>query len=67
MKVTVNGADRQLADGTKVADVVDDFAGGRRTGVAISLNGEVVPKSRWPYVTIGEGDRLEVLSAIGGG
>jgi sulfur carrier protein len=67
VKVTINGADRELAEGTKIADVADDVAGGRRTGVAIAVNGEIVPKSRWPYVAVGEGDRLEVLSAIGGG
>ena len=67
MKVTINGTDRQVAAGTRVADVVTELAGARRTGIAISLNGEVVPKSRWPEVVVGEGDRLEVLSAIGGG
>jgi sulfur carrier protein len=67
VNVTVNGTDTEVATGTKVADVVAELAGARRTGIAISLNGEVVPKSRWDAVTVDEGDRLEVLSAIGGG
>jgi sulfur carrier protein len=67
VKVTINGSDREIEEGTKVADVVRELAGPRRTGIAISLNGEVVPKSRWEFVTVGDGDRLEVLSAIGGG
>jgi sulfur carrier protein len=67
VKVTINGSDREIEEGTKVADVVTELAGPRRTGIAISLNGEVVPKSRWAFVTVGDGDRLEVLSAIGGG
>jgi sulfur carrier protein len=67
VRVTVNGSDREVPAGTKVADVVAGLAGGRRTGVAIALNGEVVPKSRWPDVAVAEGDRVEVLSAIGGG
>ena len=67
MKVTINGTERQLATGTKVVDVVAELASGRRSGIAIALNGEVVPKSRWEEVAIDDGDRLEVLSAIGGG
>lgn len=67
MRVTVNGADRDVAKGTKVADIAAELAGARRTGVAVALNGEVVPKSRWPDVAVDEGDRLEILSAIGGG
>lgn len=67
MKVVVNGVERDVSPRTRVADVVADLAGERRTGIAISLNGEVVPKSEWSAVTVGDGDRLEVLSAIGGG
>jgi sulfur carrier protein len=65
--VTINGDDREVAAGTKVVDVVSELAGERRTGIAIALNGEVVPKSRWSEVVVDDGDRLEVLSAIGGG
>jgi len=67
VRVTVNGSDRDVATGTKVADIAAELAGSRRTGVAVALNGEVVPKSRWTELTVEEGDRLEVLSAIGGG
>ncbi|HEY7875846.1 MAG TPA: sulfur carrier protein ThiS [Actinomycetota bacterium] len=67
MKVTVNGDERELAPAARVADVVSDFAGRRRSGIAVALNGEIVPRSEWSEVTIEDGDRLEVLSAIGGG
>jgi sulfur carrier protein len=67
MKVTINGDERELSAGTNVEQVVTELAGARRTGIAISLNGEVVPKSRWSHVAVSDGDRLEVLSAIGGG
>jgi sulfur carrier protein len=67
MRVTVNGEPRNLAEGSNVADAVADVADGRRTGIAVSLNGEVVPRSAWETVAIGDDDRLEVLSAIGGG
>lgn len=68
MRVTVNGAPQDLPDGAKVVDVVARFGPERHeTGVAVALNGEVVPKARWREHEIAEGDQVEVLVAIGGG
>jgi sulfur carrier protein len=67
MRITINGEPRVVADGSSVADAVADLAAGRRAGIAVSLNGEVVPRSAWAAVAIGDDDKLEVLSAIGGG
>ena len=35
--------------------------------VAVAINAEVVPKSRFADVEIREGDRVEVIQAVGGG
>ena len=35
--------------------------------VAVAINAEVVPKSRFADVVIREGDRVEVIQAVGGG
>ena len=35
--------------------------------LAIELNGDIVPRSRWPEVRLGEGDRAEIVRAIVGG
>jgi sulfur carrier protein len=67
VNVTVNGEAQELADGAHVADVVAELAGDRKTGIAVALNGEIVPRSAWTAVALDEDDRLEVLSAIGGG
>ncbi len=68
MSVSVNGTVRSLLEGTTVADVVSDLLGAPDPpGVAVALNGEVVPRSRWPATNLREDDRVEVLNAIGGG
>ncbi|MGC9129221.1 MAG: sulfur carrier protein ThiS [Acidithiobacillus sp.] len=41
-----------------------DFAGQR---VAVELNREVVPRSLHPQTLLREGDRLEIIRAVGGG
>ena len=67
MNVIVNGEPRELPKDARVADVVSAVAGGRRDGIAVAMDGEIVPKSQWDEVLVGENARLEVLSAIGGG
>lgn len=67
MNVIVNGTPTDLADGTTVERAVLDSGAARERGTAAALNGEVVPRSSWAETELSDGDRLEVLVAIGGG
>jgi sulfur carrier protein len=67
MRVTVNGAERELAAPTaSVADLVRElgFEGKR---IAVERNGAIVPKSRHGETRLADGDRLEIVGAVGGG
>lgn len=66
MNITVNGEERALEDAVTIAQVVAGSGGGGR-GVAVAVNGEVVPRSRWAERALGDGDRVEILRAVGGG
>jgi sulfur carrier protein len=66
MKIVVNGADRVLPDGATVVDVVSAVVE-RDRGVAVALNGEVVPRGGWPDAALRDGDKVEVLTAAQGG
>ncbi|MEV4541813.1 sulfur carrier protein ThiS [Micromonospora echinaurantiaca] len=66
MELTVNGAGRTVPGGATVADLVHEVTPQRR-GVAVAVNGEVVPRSGWPATVLRDGDRVEVLSAAQGG
>ncbi|MEV4658234.1 sulfur carrier protein ThiS [Micromonospora sp. NPDC049301] len=66
MKLTVNGVGRTVAGGASVADLVRDVTGQQR-GVAVAVNGEVVPRTGWPATVLQDGDRVEVLTAAQGG
>jgi thiamine biosynthesis protein ThiS len=39
----------------------------RRGRVAVEINREVVPKSRWEGVTLRSGDQVEIVNFVGGG
>jgi thiamine biosynthesis protein ThiS len=62
----LNGEEREVADGATVATLVAELrlAPGR---LAVEHNRRVVPKSAHGEVRLSEGDRLEVVSFVGGG
>ena len=66
--VLINGERRELPDEATVETAVEVIGGpesGR--GVAVALDGEVVPRGMWSSTALGEGQRLEVLHAVQGG
>lgn len=68
MRVLVNGADQVLPDAATVADAV--AASGiepARSGIAVAVDGEVVPRARWRETVLGDGQSVEVLQAVQGG
>jgi sulfur carrier protein len=66
ISVSINGTARQLADSTSVAALVDEMGlAGKR--IALERNGEIVPRSSFPSQRLADGDRLEVVIAVGGG
>ena len=66
MIVTVNGEDRTLTDGATVRtlvtamDLPDD-------GVAVAVDGAVVPGSNWDDTPLGAGAEVDILMAVKGG
>jgi sulfur carrier protein len=66
--ITVNGERRELPDGTTVAEVVATLLNGQAgRGVAVALNGEVLPRAAWQTTAVTDGDSVEVLTATQGG
>ncbi|SIN21035.1 sulfur carrier protein ThiS [Micromonospora cremea] len=66
MELTVNGTGRSVPGGASVADLVSDIVPQQR-GVAVAVNGEVVPRTGWSATVLRDGDRVEVLTAAQGG
>lgn len=68
MRVVLNGEPHEAPEGATVAELV--AAAGiepDRPGIAVALNGEVVPRSAWAATPVVEGARIEVLQAVAGG
>ncbi|MFC3608003.1 sulfur carrier protein ThiS [Stutzerimonas tarimensis] len=66
MHIQLNGEPCELPAGQSLADLIERLQlGGRR--VAVELNLEIVPRSQFASTALTEGDRVEVVHAIGGG
>lgn len=66
MIVTVNGEERSLPSDATVAALIDELRAPSR-GVAVAVDGEVVPRGEWDGTPLIDGARIEVVAAIQGG
>lgn len=66
MTIQVNGQSREIADGSSVAELLEEL-GVKQPHVAVELNLEVVPRAQHAATPLREGDRLEVVTLVGGG
>jgi thiazole synthase len=68
MRIELNGEPRELPPKASLADAVrESGAGAEARGVAVALDGEVVPRSQWHSTALADGQTVEVLAAIQGG
>lgn len=66
MQILLNGETRALESDATIAELVESLGlTGRR--IAVEVNEEIVPKSEHGGIRLTEGDRVEVVHAIGGG
>ena len=67
MKISINGNVRQLdSENMTITTLVMTLnLTGKR--LAIEKNGEIVPRSQFDAVNLQDGDKLEIVGAVGGG
>lgn len=66
IEVQINGGAQQLPVGTSLTELLARLHLQERR-LAIEYNLEVVPRSEYPELRLQQGDRLEIVHAIGGG
>jgi sulfur carrier protein len=78
MNITLNGTGRTVAGDSSIAALVSEVTGrplaadgratdGRKLGVAVAHNAQVVPRSLWSATALAEGDDVELVTAVQGG
>ncbi len=66
LSVSVNGEAREIPGGLTLDRLVATLSQAP-AGVAAAVNEIVVPRTQWPTTPLGDGDRVEVLTAVQGG
>jgi len=63
--ISVNGVEKKVESELIVAQLVSELK--LKGRFAIEINGEIVPKSSYLKKILKENDRIEIVSAVGGG
>lgn len=66
MKIVLNGQPRELPEKLTVAELLHLLEMPAR-GVAVEVNQEIVPRGQHAEHPLADGDRLEIVSLVGGG
>ena len=66
MNITVNGTTTRVDDAAPMSALVQQLGlVGRR--IAVEVNEELIPRSGFNEHCLNEGDRVEIIHAVGGG
>lgn len=63
--IVINGQEIE-ADGKTIAEYLDNSRYDMKR-IAIEMNGEILPKSQYNSVIMKSGDKIEIVSFVGGG
>lgn len=64
--IKINGKQADIKPGTKLSDYL--LSGGfDPKRIAVELNGEIIPKSKYDTVLFSDGDVMEIVHFVGGG
>lgn len=66
MQIILNGAPRECVADVTIASLMEEAGYGRRH-VAVEVNREIVPRSLHIEYVLNENDRVEIVTALGGG
>nr|WP_300499968.1 sulfur carrier protein ThiS [uncultured Rhodococcus sp.] len=64
--ITVNGEDQVLPGDLTMRQLLEHLSAPEK-GIAVAVDGTVLPKSRWDLTTVEKGSKIEILTAVQGG
>ena len=65
--IRVNGQDEPLNTATLAALLEEKAVDTDQRGIAVAVNGAIVPRAAWPHTTLHPGDSIEIVRARQGG
>ncbi len=65
MKLIVNNQEKELSS-RKISELIRELEIGEEF-IAVAVNGKVVRRSNWQEIDLSDGDRIDIMSPVGGG
>lgn len=66
IQIYINGKKKNINSNYNLINILEEYSLNNKL-VAIEINQEVIPKSRYKTITINKNDKIEILELIGGG
>jgi sulfur carrier protein len=66
-QIWVNGQDELLGVATLAALLQEKAVDTGKRGIAVAVNGAIVPRAAWAQTTLRAGDRIEIVRVLQGG
>ena len=66
-KIRVNGQDEPFVAATVAALLEERAVDTAQRGIAVAVNGAIVPRAAWPQTPLRPGDRVEIVRVLQGG
>ena len=67
MNIIVNGENKTISKSFSMVDLLNDIGLQDKQAIAIAINGEILQKKYHSEYILNEGDKVEIVHAIGGG
>ncbi len=66
MQVQINGQSSELSSGVTALELIQQL-GYENQRIALEVNEAIIPKSKHAEFALHEGDKIEIIKAVGGG
>ena len=63
IKIRINGTTKQISPNISITDLLNELALPKE-GIAVAVNGEVIPRDQHGLILINEEDQIEVIRAV---
>ncbi len=68
MKIRINGEDREVRLNLNIHELLIDLElSPKQSGIAVAVNREIIPKTKWQETELCEDSEVEIIRAVQGG
>ena len=67
MDLIINGEKREFEDSIKNIELLLDHQSAKKEKTAVELNGVIMDQKKWKSAELKSGDKLEIVTFVGGG